>query len=90
MQVQRCVHENLPKGWTGAIQKLRQHLAAGQKAKMPWQHLHSTAPEKVKICSCLLLKQLSVEGVPYVWMPQGIVRGWKREGCIYNEKTHLK
>lgn len=29
----RCVHIDHPKGWAGAIPKLQQHLAAGQKAR---------------------------------------------------------
>lgn len=93
MQDQRCVHKDLPQSWAGAILKLQQHLAAGQKAKglaaaQPVFAQHTS--RKGQNLQLSVIKQLSVEVVPCVRMPEGIVRGWRWEGGIQNKKARLE
>lgn len=89
VQDQRCVHKDLPKGWAGAILKLQQELAAGQKAKglataQPAFVQHTS--RKGQNLQLSVIKQLSAEVVPCAQMPEGIIRGWRWEGGIQNEK----
>ena len=93
MQDQRYVHKDLPKGWAGAILKLQQHLAAGQKARglaIAQPAFAEHISRKGQHLQLSVIKQLSVEVVPCVWMPEGIVRGWRWEGGIQTKEAHLK
>lgn len=92
-QDQGWVHKDLLKGWAGAILKLQQHLAPGQKARglaTAQPAFAQCTSRKGQNLQLSVIKQLSVEVVPCVRVPEGIVRGRRWEGGIQNEKAHLK